>query len=329
MSKQAQQYDKVFKEIMEALLPPIIEKVLGLQLVTLEEIPDTLQHTKEREPDVFKLVRDDLGNTFVFQLEFESRSAAKDKAHIMLGRLLEYYGMAFLNYQQPVRQYVIYLGTDQPNMQTKLETETLKFEFKLIKLADIPYETFVSEFSSAEEAIIAILANFQTTPKEVAIEKIAAKIKQTKATGLVLQRYFQQLRILANLRGLASLVEQMMNHIFEHIDWTQDRVYQKGFEESAKQSASALKGLTERLKKIEAEKQKAEAEKQKEEAEKEKIEAEKRQAEEAIWLSIVRLLRLGFPTQEVAAITSQTQTYVEKIKNAITPDDPSEMKTQT
>jgi hypothetical protein len=35
-------------------LPVIIKEVLGLYIVTSEELPDDIQHTKERKPDALK-----------------------------------------------------------------------------------------------------------------------------------------------------------------------------------------------------------------------------------------------------------------------------------
>jgi hypothetical protein len=53
---QANQYDKIFRENMEAALPGIIEHLLGLDIVHSEEIPDDIQHTKERKPDLAKFL---------------------------------------------------------------------------------------------------------------------------------------------------------------------------------------------------------------------------------------------------------------------------------
>jgi hypothetical protein len=63
--RQVKQYDKVFRENMEAVLPGIMRSMLGIEAVEMEELPDSIQHTKEREPDVLKKVTDRSGATFV------------------------------------------------------------------------------------------------------------------------------------------------------------------------------------------------------------------------------------------------------------------------
>ena len=76
--KQGSQYDriggpKIFKENIEAVIPALMRKVLGINAVQSEDLPDDLQHTKERKPDVLKKITDEQGETFVLQSEFALR----------------------------------------------------------------------------------------------------------------------------------------------------------------------------------------------------------------------------------------------------------------
>lgn len=58
MGKQASQYDKIFRENIEAVIPNLIHTILGITAVSSEELPDDIQHTKERKPDVLKKIVD-------------------------------------------------------------------------------------------------------------------------------------------------------------------------------------------------------------------------------------------------------------------------------
>ena len=71
MSKQSNQYDKIFKENLEAIIPGLMEHVLGITAVASEELPDDVQHTKERKPDVLKKITDSEGSIYVLQIEFQ------------------------------------------------------------------------------------------------------------------------------------------------------------------------------------------------------------------------------------------------------------------
>ncbi len=63
----------------------IVRDVLGLDITQSEEIPDDMQHTKERKPDALKKVTDATGHTYVLQVEFQT---ADEKE--MVYRMAEY-----------------------------------------------------------------------------------------------------------------------------------------------------------------------------------------------------------------------------------------------
>ena len=93
----AQDYDKILKENIEALIIPLADKLLGLSLGRLEELPDDLQTTLERKPDFLKRVVADGGSSYLLHLEFR----VKDEAS-MLNRMLLYYAMLRENYENSV-----------------------------------------------------------------------------------------------------------------------------------------------------------------------------------------------------------------------------------
>jgi predicted transposase/invertase (TIGR01784 family) len=104
-NRQVNQYDKILHENLEAALPGLIRNLLGIHAVHTEELPDDIQHTKERKPDVLKKVTDKNDETFVLHIEFQVKDEPK-----MVYRMAEYYIMLLRRYELPVRQYVIYIG---------------------------------------------------------------------------------------------------------------------------------------------------------------------------------------------------------------------------
>jgi len=53
----AQDYDKILRENIEKVIITLAQKLLGIDPTTLEEIPDDLQYTIERKPDLLKKVK--------------------------------------------------------------------------------------------------------------------------------------------------------------------------------------------------------------------------------------------------------------------------------
>jgi len=127
---QTSQYDKIIRENLEQTLPVIIKDLLHLDIVESEEIPDDIQHTKERKPDALKKVTDSEGNTYILHLEFQVPNEKE-----MVYRMAEYSIMLMRRYKIAVKQFVIFLKAGKPTMATALTLSILNttmswFEFR-------------------------------------------------------------------------------------------------------------------------------------------------------------------------------------------------------
>ena len=222
--RQSSQYDKIFKENIEAAISSIMENVLEIMAVSMEELPDDIQHTKERKPDVLKKVTDTKGDTFALQIEFQVRDEPE-----MVYRMADYYIMLERKYKIPVKQFVIFLGADKPTMPTELDRERLKFSFPLVSLSTLDYHIFVNS-DKPEEIILGILANFQGENPENALKQILVRVKETTKGDFSLNRYFNQLRVLAQLRNLELNLKNAMDSIAEYIKEERDVLYLRGQE---------------------------------------------------------------------------------------------------
>jgi hypothetical protein len=222
--RQSSQYDKIFKENIEAVISSIMENVLEITAVSMEELPDDIQHTKERKPDVLKKVTDTKGDTFVLQIEFQVRDEPK-----MVYRMAEYFIMLERKYELPIKQFVIFLGSDNPKMPTELDREMLKFKYPLVSLSTLDYHIFLNS-DKPEEIILGILANFQGENPESALKQILVRVKETTKGDFSLNRYFNQLRVLAQLRNLELNLKNAMDSIAEYIKEERDVLYLRGQE---------------------------------------------------------------------------------------------------
>jgi hypothetical protein len=232
--RQSSQYDKIFKENIEAIISSIMQNVLEITAVSMEELPDDIQHTKERKPDTLKKITDDKGNTFVLQIEFQVKNEDE-----MVYRMLDYYGMLERKYKLPVKQFVIFLGTGTPTMPTNLDREMLKFRFPIVALSDLDYHVFLNS-DKPEEIILGILANFKGENPENALKQILVRVKETTKGDFSLNRYFNQLRVLAQLRNLELNLKNAMDSIAEYIKEERDVLYLRGQERTEERIVSNL-----------------------------------------------------------------------------------------
>jgi predicted transposase YdaD len=246
MGKQSNQYDKIFRENIEAVIPGLIQNLLGITVISSEELPDDIQHTKERKPDVLKKVTDTHGNTFVLHLEFQLVDEPE-----MVYRMADYYIMLARKYKLLIRQYVLFLGSVIPKMATRYESELIRYEFTLIAFTDLDYHTFLKS-GNPEEIILGVLADFMGESPENVLYQIIRRVEETTVGDLALKRYFSQLRVLAQLRNLGQILRDLaMDSIAKFVSIEKDAAYLVGFDKGEeKVVASLLKKLNYSLEQI-------------------------------------------------------------------------------
>ncbi len=179
-------------------------------------MPDDIQHTKERKPDVLKKVIDNKGNTFILQIEFQVADEPE-----MLYRMLEYKAMLLRKYKIEVEQYVIYIGKGVPKMTTQFKSKGIDFEYQLRSIKAVNYQLFLKS-NKPEEIIFAVLSNFGEDLPKIAIEKIIDRLEETTENDLSLKKYINQLRILAELRKLDLKIDEIMESIAKYLNEEND-----------------------------------------------------------------------------------------------------------
>jgi hypothetical protein len=224
MHKQVNQYDKILRENLEAIIPGLLKNVLGITAVESEELPDDLQHTKERKPDVLKKIVNEIGDEFVLQLEFQ----VSDEPD-MVYRMAEYYIMLERRYRLPIRQFVVFLGATTPRMAVKLDRPNLQFNFPLVSFVELDYQLFLKS-NQPEEVLLSILANLGTTNMEAKLAQIVQRVGETSQGDFSFRKHINQLRVLAQLRNLGIKLKEAMDSIEKLISPEKDVFYLMGEE---------------------------------------------------------------------------------------------------
>ena len=228
---QHQDYDKIIKETIEKVGTPILQKLLGIETTSIEDVPTTIPRTIERRADFLKIGTDSLTKLkSLFHLEFQTN------VHLnMLQRFLVYFSLFYEKYNLPIKQYVIYLGTGKWTAQTKLELPNISFQYEVICINTIDYELFVNS-EIPEEIILAILANFKNQDKSKVVKRIISCLKNKTQNKKKLQKYVMQLEILSNLRNLQPEITKQLSAmpIHLHYDVTKDLRFLQGVENNEK-----------------------------------------------------------------------------------------------
>jgi hypothetical protein len=215
-------------EVLEGALPSLINKVLGIHAVKAEELPDHIQHTKERHPDVLKKITNDDGDTYVLHIEFQSKN---DPA--MVYRMAEYFVMLSRLYKLEVRQYVVYIGPGRPDMAVQWHCRQMQYYYNLILLSKIDYQLLLSS-ADPQTKILAILADFKGDAPTAVIEQIITQIIDSAEGQLDLGRHINQLRIISQLRNLEEEISEVMDSIATFFSIERDPYYKRGEEKGKK-----------------------------------------------------------------------------------------------
>ncbi len=225
----AQDYDKIFREVLKDIFPAIARKVLGIPPGQYKSSPVDLQYTSEREADQVWEVTPDAGTPFVLHCEIQ---AGNDKQ--MLSRMLLYYGFLYHQKRQPIRQFVVYVGRERVQMAYVLRAENLDFSYRLVDLQTFPYQTFLAS-DRTEEVVLAVLADFAGEPEALVAEKIIARLETLSQGKLELSQRTRQLVRLATLRHLSTTILNVAQQMALDIDITEDALYQLGIQKGKEQ----------------------------------------------------------------------------------------------
>jgi len=226
---------------MEGALPGLIKNLLHINVAHSEELPDDIQHTKERKPDVLKKITDQSGKQFVLHIEFQ----AKNEPDMAL-RMAEYFIMLLRKYKVPVRQYVIYIGSDPPTMTDHIRSGPMNFAYQLITLSSIDYHLLLQS-TRPEEKILAILANFEHDDPESAIKAIANQVIHASHGDFSSRRHINQLRILAQLRKFDHKILTMLDDLKGLFTVENDIFYRYGEMKGEKKAAQKINARNQRI----------------------------------------------------------------------------------
>jgi predicted transposase YdaD len=219
-------YDKIFKENFEELIPDLLRLVMKWEIPKLEELKDKQQITLEREmDDLKKVVHDD--PSLDYGLHWEIQTNDED----MRARLFLYYAMFYHKHRLPLKQIVIYIGDEPANLiyRDLLELENIRLQFSVVNLRTIPKDVFLQS-DKPESVILAILSDFGGDQPETVIRQILNNL--LKLIGRVdrLKKYQKQLHVLSRLRKLSSITEKAIHTMPIHYNIETDELYLEGRE---------------------------------------------------------------------------------------------------
>lgn len=224
----ANNYDRIFKENIESLLLPLLNKLLGLKPPKLAPIDAKMQVTQEAEMDhIRRVVHDDPEQDYGLQIEFHITDEDLRKRNLL------HYALFHHITGLPLRQIVIYGGTlANPNHihQNQLILSGLDLQYEVIVLKQIPKEQFLHS-EIPEEVVLAILCDFGEDDPAKVVRDILYNLKRILRKSNRIKKFQKQLLILSRLRKMELIVKTEVEAMTIHYDIETDGLFLKGIEE--------------------------------------------------------------------------------------------------
>ena len=221
-------YDRIIKENIEAVILPLSAKLFGIRPEAMEEITVDLQLTLERKPDVTRRIVKG-GQISILHIEFQTQ----DDANMVL-RMQTYRALLQELHQLPIQQFVVYLGQKESRMRTSVAElipgDTNNFRFSLVDIHQYDYRSLLSS-EIPEEILLAILGDFQNESPEAVVAKVLERLQAASQDITKLQRYVRQLVIMAKLRNLQEETLLNIEKMPFEFDIESDVVYKRGKQE--------------------------------------------------------------------------------------------------
>jgi hypothetical protein len=201
----ANDYDKIFKENIEAIYLAFSRRFIKNDFEKTEELSTDIQKTNEKKTDFLrKLLFSNSKDNFILHIEIQSKDD-----YNMVYRMQEYHAVLVRKYKMKVVQLVFYFGKGISRMQHTYHDGRNHFSFELVSIQQYSYRTFL-ETDKPEELILAILADFEKLGKEEIAKLIFDRAKVITNETFSMEKFVNQIEVLSKLRNLDDFIQQFI-----------------------------------------------------------------------------------------------------------------------
>ena len=220
--------DLIGKDILRQITIDFANLLFGLDIDPehLELLETEEQRVEFRRADFLARVRQrSTRESFLLHIELQN-----DNNPQMPLRMLRYYtDIQFQWPNEPVRQFVLYLGKRPLNMADHIAHPDWRYCYTLFDIRSVDCQTLIEQ-GTPDALVMAILCDFKDRPAQQVINQIVLKLKElTGDDENGFRRYFSMLEVLSTNRDLNTELKEAED-MLRDIDYTQLPSYELGLE---------------------------------------------------------------------------------------------------
>ena len=229
--------DIITKDILKNIAKELSRYILKIDVSNdIELIDKEFTRVEKREADLLFRNQNE-----IIHIEIQNQNHSN-----MHKRMLRYYSDILFEYEEyPIKQYLIYIGRENCNMQSIIKRDKIEYNYDIIDMKNISCDEFLKS-SDPSAVALSILCDFEGRDKQLIVNTILKRLKELSNDELEFRSKLRIVEILSTNRNLEAEVkkgEEMLRVDIEKMPSFNiglERGMQKGIEQGMQKSAMLI-----------------------------------------------------------------------------------------
>jgi len=218
--------DIISRDMLKRLTTDLARHLLGVEAEAVELLETQRQRVEDRRADLVAQMRGADGEEFLLHIEI-----ANNNTRNMPLRTLRYYtDIRFAGHPGPIRQFLIYIGSDRLTMPTGIEEpELLDYHYGLVDMHQVDCAGLLAQ-DNPDALVLAVLCDFGDRKPQEVVTYIMHRLRELLgANERRFRDYMIMLEVLSENRDLQAQVEEA-EHMLTEINVERLPSFSIGFE---------------------------------------------------------------------------------------------------
>ena len=231
-SKYLSTKDIASKALLKRMAADMANLLLGLDVDpnSVELLETEKERIEQRRADlVIKARPRQTDEPMILHIEIQNNNQS-----IIAWRMLRYYHDIRMEYAEPIRQYLLYIGKERCTMPKNINEPNLSYSYELVDMHSINCEMLL-ERNTPEALVLAILCDFKGRSAHAVVREIGTRLRllmHNDDKGFL--DYFSMLEILGQNRDLEQQIKET-KEMLTQVDVSRLPSYQWGREDTLKE----------------------------------------------------------------------------------------------
>jgi hypothetical protein len=197
--------DVISRDTLKRLTTDLAKHLLGIDGEAVELLETQSQRVEDRRADLVAQMRSSSGSEFLLHAEI----ANNNKADMALRMLRYYTDIRLAGHAGPIRQFLIYIGTDPLNMPGGIqEPQLLDYRYGLVDMHRVNCAGLLVQ-DNPDALVLAVLCDFGGREPQEVVSYIVRRLSELSGSDEPrFREYMTMLEILSENRNLRPQVEE-------------------------------------------------------------------------------------------------------------------------